>query len=45
MELPDKPVEMRGFRGHRPEKEAIGLLQVLQLIRPFDDGKLTRDGV
>lgn len=45
MELPDKPVEMRGFKGHRPEKEAIGLLQVLQLTRPVADGKLTRAGV
>lgn len=42
MELPADPVEIRGFKGHRPEKEAIGLLQVLRLTRALDNGKLTR---
>lgn len=42
---PASPVEMRGFKGHRPENVAIGLLQVLQLTRTLDSGKLTRVGV
>lgn len=42
MELPAEPVEMSGFKGHKPEKEAIGLLQVLRLTRALDNGKLTR---
>lgn len=45
MELPELPVERRGFKAHKPEKEAIGLLQILPLTRTLDDEKLTRFGV